>query len=57
MTFYASHIYCEGNAVANNFANMGLSSPTFVWHDSPTMAVRAALSSDYIGLPGFRFSN
>lgn len=57
MTFYASHIYREGNLVADNFANMGLSSPSLTWHDSPPMAVRATLFSDYVGLPGYRFSN
>ncbi|TQD83472.1 hypothetical protein C1H46_030978 [Malus baccata] len=57
MTFYASHIYREGNLVADNFANMGLSSPSLTWHDSPPMTVRATLFSDYVGLPGYRFSN
>ncbi|XP_050138315.1 uncharacterized protein LOC126614701 [Malus sylvestris] len=57
MTFYSSHIHREENFVANNFANMGLSSPTLTWHDSPSPAALAALFSDYVGLPRYRFSN
>ena len=57
MTFYASHIYREGNAVADNFANIGLSSPTLVWHDSPLLVARTALFLDYASFPGFHFSN
>ncbi|KAM1550676.1 hypothetical protein ACFX10_042911 [Malus domestica] len=57
MTFYSSHIHREGNFVQNNFANMGLSSPTLTWHDSPPPAARASLFSDYVGLTGYRFSN
>ncbi|RXH99591.1 hypothetical protein DVH24_021393 [Malus domestica] len=57
MAFYASHIYREGNVVADNFANIGLSSPTLVWLDSPLMTVHAALFSFYIDFSGFRFSN
>ena len=43
MTFYASHIYHEGNVVVDNFTNMGLSSPILVWLDSPWIAVHVAL--------------
>ena len=57
MTFYASHIYHEGNLVADIFANIGLSSPSLTWHDSPSMAAHAAMFSDYVGLSNYRFSN
>ncbi|XP_062028868.1 uncharacterized protein LOC133744853 [Rosa rugosa] len=39
MSFFSSHVLREGNTVADRLANLGLSSPSLVWHTSPPVEI------------------
>ncbi|KAK9931139.1 hypothetical protein M0R45_018433 [Rubus argutus] len=55
MQFRCSHIFREGNKVADALANFGLTSDTMVWWDSPPAFVVSLCNRDFLGLPNFHF--
>ncbi|PRQ36596.1 putative ribonuclease H-like domain-containing protein [Rosa chinensis] len=54
MTFHCSHILREGNTVADRMTNMGLLSPSLVWHVSPPPNISPYLLMDDLGFPYLR---
>ncbi|KAL6126962.1 hypothetical protein ACLB2K_075007 [Fragaria x ananassa] len=56
MTFRSSHIFREGNKVADALANHGTSLTQLIWWDSAPPFILSYCSSDLMGLPLFRFS-
>ena len=56
MTFRSSHIFREGNKVADALANHGTSLTQLIWWDSAPPFILSYCSSDLMGLPQFRFS-
>ena len=55
MVFRCSHIFREGNVVADKLANLGLLSPSLVWHSVPPIEILPFLQSDFLGMPAYRF--
>ncbi|TQD76419.1 hypothetical protein C1H46_038047 [Malus baccata] len=55
MVFRCSHIFREGNAVADKLANLGLLSSSLVWHSTPPIEILPPLHSDFLGMPTYRF--
>ncbi|KAK2429235.1 hypothetical protein QL285_027690 [Trifolium repens] len=54
MNIMVSHIYREGNKVADTLANYGLTSPALTtWDDAPFF-LRDSLESNKLGMPNFR---
>lgn len=49
MHFYASHIFREGNAVADKFSKMGLSQPSLKWWSTPPFELLPFLSHETSG--------
>jgi ribonuclease HI len=56
MYFVVSHIYREGNRVADKLANLGFGINDSLWFDSCSMVFRSDLVSNRLDLPNFRFS-
>jgi hypothetical protein len=56
MNFILSHIYREGNALADKFASLGLNSTGFIWFDVIPVVAIPAYNHNRLGLPLFRFS-
>lgn len=56
MNFRCSHIFREGNMVADKMANLGLSNASFTWYDNPPTELHGFLQADYLGIPNYRFS-
>jgi ribonuclease HI len=56
MNFILSHIYREGNALADKFASLGLNSTGFIWFDVIPVVAMPAYNHNRLGLPLFRFS-
>ncbi|KAK9949954.1 hypothetical protein M0R45_005462 [Rubus argutus] len=55
MHFKVSHIFREGNKVADVLANYGTLSSDFVWWDEPPPFLLVYYNSDVVGHPQFRF--
>jgi hypothetical protein len=55
MYFVVSHIYREGNHVANMLANLGFGIIDSLWFDNCPLVFRSDLISNRLGLPNFRF--
>ena len=55
MHFRSSHIFREGNKVADALANYGTSLSKQEWWDTPPHFVLSYCNSDILGLPQFRF--
>lgn len=55
MQFKVSHIYREGNHVADALANHGTTITGFVWWDSPPLFITHSCQQDWLGMPKFRF--
>ncbi|KAJ4717448.1 Ribonuclease H protein [Melia azedarach] len=55
ISFYCSHIFREGNQVADSMANVGLSCPTFTWFAYPPAQIKEILFKNRWGFPNFRF--
>ena len=55
MHFRSSHIFREGNKVADALANYGTSLSAQEWWDTPPPFVLSYCNSDILGLPQFRF--
>lgn len=55
MVFRCSHIFPEGNVVADKLANLGLLSSSLVWHSTPPIEILPHLHSDFLGMPTYRF--
>ncbi|PRQ42163.1 putative arginine--tRNA ligase [Rosa chinensis] len=51
MDIRCSHIYREGNTVADSMANLGLSSSSLKWFASPPPVIWLPLHFDTVGLP------
>lgn len=51
-----SHIYREGNEIADTLANISLSFFDFTWWDSPLSEIKKSLLDDTWGIPKHRFS-
>ena len=56
LSFRCSHIFREGNVVADKMANLGLSNSSFTWYDTPPNEFQSYLHADYLGYPNYRFS-
>lgn len=54
--FYASHIYREGNQVADKLSNMGTSFPSFQWWHTQPQDIASLSSHDAALLPNYRFT-
>ncbi|KAL5766816.1 hypothetical protein ACOSP7_017433 [Xanthoceras sorbifolium] len=54
MDVSCSHVYREGNVVADTLANIGLSFPSSVWMDCPPEPICRDLVHDSLGLPRYR---
>ncbi|KAL6189533.1 hypothetical protein ACLB2K_040921 [Fragaria x ananassa] len=48
MNFRCSHIFREGNMVADKMANLGLSNASFTWYDNPPTELHGFLQADYL---------
>ncbi|KAJ0087757.1 hypothetical protein Patl1_33010 [Pistacia atlantica] len=55
MNIYCSHIYREGNRVADELANLGLKYHRLQWWENPPMEIQELLLHDFWGLPNYRF--
>ena len=55
MQFRCSHIFREGNQVADAFANFGLTSDVMVCWDSSLAFVVSLYHRDFMSFPNFRF--
>ena len=57
MSFRSSHIFLEGNRVADALVNFesSSSSSSFVWWDSPLAFIVSLYNEDCLGLPQFHF--
>jgi ribonuclease HI len=55
MQIIVSHVFREGNFVADKLANLGLSVNEFTWWNSAPSSIRADLARNRDGLPYFRF--
>ena len=55
MRFYCSHIYREGNAVADRLASMGLDHEIPLWWDAAPPQTVALVGRDISSLPTYRF--
>ncbi|KAK2388551.1 hypothetical protein QL285_062226 [Trifolium repens] len=57
MNFLVTHIYREGNKVADLMANFGLSATDLIyWSDAP-MFIKDCLDSNKLGMPNYRICN
>jgi ribonuclease HI len=56
MNFILSHIYREGNALADRLASLGLGTTGFSWFDVIPREIMQAYNHNRLGLPLFRFS-
>ncbi|PRQ16504.1 putative ribonuclease H-like domain-containing protein [Rosa chinensis] len=56
MHFRSSHIYREGNQVADALANFGDALSEMIWWDSIPQFALSFCARDRLGLPNFRFS-
>jgi hypothetical protein len=56
MNFIVTHIYREGNALADRLASLGLGSTGFSWFDVIPWDIMQAYNHNRLGLPLFRFS-
>ncbi|KAK0605269.1 hypothetical protein LWI29_024814 [Acer saccharum] len=54
MDISCSHVYREGNVVADILANMGLCFPLPVWLECPPAPIHRDLVHDSLGLPRYR---
>jgi ribonuclease HI len=54
MNIMVSHIYREGNKVADTLANYGLTSPALTTWDEAPFFLRDSLESNKLGMPNFR---
>jgi hypothetical protein len=50
-----THIYMEGNQVADLLANHGLSISSFVFWNEPPLFISNCLDRNKYGIPSFRF--
>jgi hypothetical protein len=57
MNFFVSHIYREGNACADAFANLGLGLVNFVYWNVVPQFVCDSFTRNEMGFPCFRFSH
>jgi hypothetical protein len=55
MQFRSSHIFREGNRVADTLANHGIHSSGLIWWDLPLDYILSFCNHDWLGLPNFRF--
>ncbi|KAL6128370.1 hypothetical protein ACLB2K_071725 [Fragaria x ananassa] len=55
MNFRSSHIFREGNQVADALVNMSFSMSELSWWDEPPHFIRAMYQRDKFGFPNFRF--
>ena len=55
MNFPSSHIFREGNQVADALADFGMSLSAFSWWNEPPHFILGPFQRDKIGLPNFRF--
>ena len=58
MSFLVSHVYREGNACADNLANVGLAlnSANLFWSDDLRDSIREEYNRNRLGTPNFRFT-
>jgi hypothetical protein len=56
MNFILSHIYREGNALADKLASLGFSYDGFNWFNVIPKEILQAYNHNRLGLPLFRFS-
>ena len=54
MTFKSSHIFREGNRVADALANHGTSLSKQIWWDVPPPFILSYYERDFLGMPNFR---
>lgn len=55
MQFRSSHIFREGNRVADALANHGIHSTCLIWWDLPPDFVLSFCNHAWLGLPNFHF--
>ncbi|CAB4302327.1 unnamed protein product [Prunus armeniaca] len=55
MNFFCTHIYREGNCVADMLANFGADNRAYYWRDSLPLWAATAYAKDLVGFPMFRF--
>lgn len=56
MNFKATHIFREGNKIADALANQGTSCSELMWWDEPPPFILLSYNNDVRGMPQFRFS-
>ncbi|PON53282.1 Ribonuclease H-like domain containing protein, partial [Trema orientale] len=56
MNFHVSHIFREGNTVADILASRATSFQTSTWWHSTPSFIQDAFSTDFMGQSAFRFS-
>ncbi|PNX85515.1 ribonuclease H, partial [Trifolium pratense] len=56
MNFIISHIFREGNSLADKLASLGLHSNSFIWHSQLPSEAIPAYNQNRFGLPLFRFT-
>jgi ribonuclease HI len=55
MNILVTHVYREGNIVADSLANMGLHLTELLFFNAPPLCILNSLSKNKLGLPCFRF--
>ncbi|KAL6183198.1 hypothetical protein ACLB2K_044609 [Fragaria x ananassa] len=56
MNFKATHIFHEGNKIADALANQGTSCSELIWWDEPPPFILLSYNNDVRDMPQFRFS-
>jgi hypothetical protein len=55
MEVIVSHVFREGNSVADKLSKLGLNVNEFTWWNSAPSSIRADLARNRDGLPFYRF--
>ena len=56
MSFKISHIFREGNHVADALANHGALGSGLIWWDTAPSFILPFCQRDWLGMPNYRFS-
>lgn len=55
MQIQISHIFREGNQVADRLSKLGLHHHPLKWRDSPPREIQSYIAHDHVRLPNYRF--
>jgi hypothetical protein len=55
MNLMVTHVFREGNDIADTLATMGLNVPNLMYFTEPPFCILNSLTKNKLGLPSFRF--